>query len=112
MAWLLAAPALFGVPPCSPILSGGVLEPESASALDAIIRGNHVREWGRMLVVFSVASLSRSCGEGVLVARTSLMMAGEVDAAVAALGVLRSCCWPGFGLLGIVKEVGWELDVP
>ena len=86
--------------------------PLVASSLDAIIRGNCVREWGLMLVVFSVASLSRSCGEGVLVARTSSMMAGEVDAAVAALGVLRSCCWTGFGLLVVVTEVGWELGVP
>ena len=86
--------------------------PVVASALDAIIRGNCVREWGLMLVVFSVASLSRSCGEGVLVARTSSMMAGGVDALVAALGVLRSCCWPGFGLLDVVTEVGWELVVP
>ena len=70
------------------------------AALDAIIRGNHVREGGLLLVVFSVASLSRSCGEGVLMARASSMMAGEVDAAVAALDVLRSCCWAGFGLLG------------
>ncbi len=67
---------------------------------------------GVVLVVISVASLSRSYGEGVLVARTSLMVAGEVDAAVAAFGVLRSCCWPGFGLLGVVTEVGWELGVP
>ena len=89
--------------PASPVVS---------SALDAIIRGNHVREWGQMLVVFSVASLSRSCGEGVLVARTTSVKAGEVDAAVAALGVLRSCCWPGFGLLVVVTEVGWELGVP
>ena len=86
--------------------------PLVASALDAIIRGNCVREWGLLLVVFSVASLSRSCGEGVLVARTSSMMAGEVDAAVNAIGMLRSCYWPGFGLLGIVTEVGWELGVP
>ncbi len=86
--------------------------PLVASALDAIIRGNRVREWGLLLVVFSVASLSRSCGEGVLVARTSSMMAGGVDALVAAIGVLRSCCWPGFGLLGVVTEVGWKLGVP
>ena len=64
-----------------------------------------------MLVVFSVASLSRSCGEGVLMARASSMMAGEVDAAVAALDVLRSCGWAGFGL-GVVTGVGWELGVP
>ena len=38
--------------------------PVVASALDAIIRGNCVREWGLMLVVFSVASLSRSCAAG------------------------------------------------
>ena len=37
-----------------------------ASAVDAIIRGNRVGEGDRLLVVFSVASLSRSCGEGVL----------------------------------------------
>ena len=80
--------------------------------VDAIVRGNRVREGGRLLVVFSVASLSRSCGEGVLVARTSSMMAGGVDALVAALGVLRSCCWPGFGLLDVVTEVGWKLGVP
>ena len=91
--------------------------------MDAIIRGNCVRDGGRLLVVLSVAllvvlsvasaaSLSRSCGEGVLVARTTSVKAGEVDAAVAALGVLRSCCWPGFGLLGVVTEVGWELGVP
>ena len=67
---------------------------------------------GVVVVVISVASLSRSCGEGVLVARTTSVKAGEVDAAVAALGVLRSCCWPGFGLLGDVTEVGWELGVP
>jgi hypothetical protein len=64
------------------------------------------------VVVISITSLSRSCGEGVLVARTTSVKAGEVDAAVAALGVLRSCCWPGFGLLGVVTEVGWELGVP
>ena len=64
------------------------------------------------MVVFSVASLSRSCGEGVLMARASSMMAGEVDAAVAALDVLRSCSWAGFGLLGVVTGVGWELGVP
>ena len=51
--------------------------PVVASALDAIIRGNCVREWGLMLVVFSVASLSRSSAEGVLMARASSMMAGK-----------------------------------
>ena len=64
------------------------------------------------VVVISITSLSRSCGEGVLVARTTSVKAGEVDAAVAALGVLRSCCWPGFGLLDVVTEVGWKLGVP
>ena len=34
---------------------------------------------------------------------------GEVDAAVAAIDVLRSCCWAGIGLLGAVMGVGWEL---
>ena len=53
--------------------------------VDAIVRGNRVREGGRLLVVFSVVSLSRSSGEGVLMARASSMMAGEVDAAVAAI---------------------------
>ena len=77
--------------------------------VDAIIRGNRVREGGRLLVVFSVASLSRSCGE---VARASSMMAGEVDATVAAIDVLRSCCWASIGLLGAVTGVGWELGVP
>ena len=48
-----------------------------ASAVDAIIRGNRVGEGGRLLVVFSVASLSRSSGEGVLMARASSMMAGK-----------------------------------
>jgi len=62
--------------PASPLVAG---------ALDAIIRGNRVREGGRLLVVFSVVSLSRSSGEGVLMARASSMMAGEVDAAVAAI---------------------------
>ena len=37
---------------------------------------------------------------------------GEVDAAVAAIDVLRSCCWAGIGLLGAVTGVGWELGVP
>ena len=89
--------------PASPLVAG---------ALDAIIRGNRVREGGRLLVVFSVVSLSRSSGEGVLMARASSMMAGEVDAAVAAIDVLRSCCWAGIGLLGAVTGVGWELGVP
>ena len=80
--------------------------------VDAIIRGNRVGEGDRLLVVFSVASLSRSCGEGVLMARASSMMAGGVDAAVAALDLLRPCCWAGFGLLGAVTGVGWELGVP
>ena len=61
------------------------------------------------MVVFSVVSFSRSCGEGVLMARASSMMAGEVDAAVAAIDVLRSCCWASIGLLGAVTGVGWEL---
>jgi hypothetical protein len=77
--------------------------------VDAIVRGNRVREGGRLLVVFSVASLSRSCGE---VARASSMMAGEVDAVVDAIDVLRSCCWACFGLLVAVTGVGWELGVP
>ena len=80
--------------------------------VDAIIRGNRVREGGRLMVVFSVASLSRYCGEGVLVARASSMMAGEVDAAVSALDVLRSSCWACFGLLGAVTGAGWELGMP
>ena len=75
-----------------------------ASAVDAIIRGNSVREGGRLLVVSSVASWRRSCGEGVLMAK--------VDAAVAEIDVLRSCCWAGIGLLGAVTGVGWELGVP
>ncbi len=64
------------------------------------------------MVVFSVESLSRSCGEGVLMARASSMMAGEVDAPVDALDVLRVCCWAGIGLLVAVTGVGWELGVP
>ena len=75
-----------------------------ASAVDAIIRGNSVREGGRLLVVSSVASWRRSCGEGVLMAK--------VDVAVAEIDVLRSCCWAGIGLLGAVTGVGWELGVP
>ena len=75
-----------------------------ASAVDAIIRGNSVREGGRLLVVSSVASWRRSCGEGVLMAK--------VDVAVAEIDVLRSCCWAGIGLLGAVTRVGWELGVP
>jgi hypothetical protein len=62
--------AVAGAPPDKEIGSDAAgLHPASplvASALDAIIRGNRVREWGRLLVVFSVASLSRSCGEGGL----------------------------------------------
>ncbi len=85
-----------GLHPASPLVAG---------ALDAIIRGNHVREGGRLLVVFSVVSLSRSSWEGVLMARVSSMMAGEVDAAVASIDVLRSCCWAGIGLLGMSR--GW-----
>jgi len=56
------------------------------------------------LVVSSVASWRRSCGEGVLMAK--------VDVAVAEIDVLRSCCWAGIGLLGAVTGVGWELGVP
>jgi hypothetical protein len=108
--------ALFRMPPDKEIGSDAAgrhpASPLVAGALDAIIRGNRVREWGRLLVVFSVASLSRSCGEWVLMARASSMMAGEVDAAVAALALLRSCCLAGFGLLGAVTGVGWELGVP
>ena len=89
--------------PASPLVAG---------ALDAIIRGNRVREGGRLLVVFSVVSLSRSSGEGVLMARASSMMAGEVDAAVSALDVLWSSCWACFGLLGAVTGAGWELGMP
>jgi len=42
------------------------------------------------------------------------MMAGVLRSMPRSLrfDVLRSCGWAGFGLLGAVTGVGWELGVP